>query len=98
AAAADIGDRRLDQRAVANPHLIDRGVAEIADIEDRPGKAIVEARRRRLARDADLFRPHRGPDHLARLGVDLGGGAHAAGRRVLDALTILAEAAFEQVN
>ena len=50
------------------------------------------------ARHGDLLRPHRGPDRRSGFGVDLAGGAQAAGRGALDARTVVAEPAFEQID
>src|SRR5581483_10584723 len=98
AAATDIGERGLDDAVLADAHLVDRRIAEIANFDDLAGRAVFQRRLRRLAADADLFRPHRHPHARTWSCVRLNGGVQASSRRAVDAATILAELAFEQIH
>jgi hypothetical protein len=93
--------RRLDDEAVVEPHLIDRDIAEITDVPDLPGHAVVGCRRQRLLRDAHFLRPQRDPYGVARLRLHRRARAQLPGRGARDhrpGRSHLDHAAFDQVD
>ncbi len=62
-----VGDRRFHHKTAVEPDLVDREIAEIADIPHRPADAILARRVRRLARYPDLLRAQRDRHRVVRL-------------------------------
>src|SRR4029453_1782261 len=60
-----VGYSRLHDRAVIEAHLVDREVAEIADVRHLAGDAILPFGQRRRMGDAHLLGPQRHPHDVA---------------------------------